>query len=193
MKKFMENCKKPRGLYGKIIAKMMNSGHKKVASWELSHLEITNAYATLASEGVKHEPFFIRKVTDITGKIIYEHKDTSEVVLNKSTTFILNDLLKGTYDASMIDYTYPTNISIASQLTKNYAIKSGSTDTDNWIVGYNDQVTTLVWIGYDDNRIMTDNDFKYSIAKMLLGLDKIFAYFLISFRYINAAFSLALG
>ena len=129
---------------------------------ELSHLEITNAYATLASEGVKHEPFFIRKVTDITGKIIYEHKDTSEVVLNKSTTFILNDLLKGTYDASMIDYTYPTNISIASQLTKNYAIKSGSTDTDNWIVGYNDQVTTLVWIGYDDNRIMTDNDFKYS-------------------------------
>lgn len=38
----MENCKKPRGLYGKIIAKMMNSGHKKVASWGLSHLEIKN-------------------------------------------------------------------------------------------------------------------------------------------------------
>ena len=28
------------------------------------------------------------------GNILYEHKNTSEVVLNKSLTFILNDLLK---------------------------------------------------------------------------------------------------
>lgn len=133
-----------------------------LGTFELTHLEILNAYATLASSGVKHEPFFIRKVTDIKGHTIYEHKDTSEVVLNKSTTYILNDLLKGTYDYNMIDYTYPTNISIAPILTKNYGIKSGSTDTDNLIVGFNKDVATLIWIGYDDNKKLEQNDFKYS-------------------------------
>ena len=82
--------------------------------------------------------------------------------MNKNTTYILNDLLKGTYDYNMIDYAYPTNISIASMLTKDYGIKSGSTDTDNWIVGFNEKVTTLIWIGYDDNKILSNNDFKYS-------------------------------
>ena len=129
---------------------------------ELTHLEILNAYATLASSGVKHEPFFIRKITDLKGSVIYEHKDTSEIVLNKSTTYILNDLLKGTYDYNMIDYTYPTNISISKLLTKSYGIKSGSTDTDNWIVGFNKDVAALIWIGYDDNKKLENSDFKYS-------------------------------
>ena len=129
---------------------------------ELTPLEITNAYATLASLGIKHEPFFIEKITDINGTVLYEHQDTSDVVLNKSITFILNDLLKGTYDYNMIDYAYPTNISISSLLTHEYGIKSGSTDTDNWIIGFNPNVTTSIWIGYDDNKPMTNNDFKYS-------------------------------
>ena len=129
---------------------------------ELTPLEITNAYATLASLGIKHEPYFIEKITDIKGNILYEHKDTSEVVLNKSTTYILNELLKGTYDYNMIDYAYPTNISISSLLTHDYGIKSGSTDTDNWIIGFNQNVATSIWIGYDDNKAMNNNDFKYS-------------------------------
>jgi len=129
---------------------------------ELSHLEITNAYATLASEGIRHEPYFIEKITDMEGNILYEHENEAEVVLNKSLTYILNDMLKGTYDYNMIDYTYPTNISIATRLTHEYAIKSGSTNTDNWIIGFNKNVVTSVWIGYDDNKVLIDNDFKYS-------------------------------
>ena len=129
---------------------------------ELNMLEITNAYATLANLGTKHEPYFIEKITDLQGNILYEHPDTSEVVLNKSLTFILNELLKGTYDYNMIDYAYPTNISIASLLTHEYGIKSGSTNTDNWIIGFNPDIVTSIWIGYDDNLELKDSDFKYS-------------------------------
>ncbi len=129
---------------------------------ELNPLEITNAYATLASLGEKHEPYFIEKITDIGGNVLYEHENKNEVVLNKSITFILNELLKGTYDYNMVDYTYPTNISISTLLTHEYGIKSGSTDTDNWIIGFNSNICTSIWIGYDDNKYMTTNDFKYS-------------------------------
>lgn len=68
---------------------------------ELTNLEITNAYATLANLGTKNEPYFIERIEDMEGNILYEQKNTSEVVLNKSLTFILNDLLKGTYDYNM--------------------------------------------------------------------------------------------
>jgi len=129
---------------------------------ELSHLEIANSYATLANEGIKNENYFIEKITDMDGNTLYEHETIEEVVLNKSLVFILNDLLKGTYDYNMIDYTYPTNISIASLLTHDYAIKSGSTNTDNWIIGFNKDIVTSIWIGYDDNKDLGSDDFRYS-------------------------------
>lgn len=145
-----------------IKTKLDNIVSLPLGTVELNPLEITNAYATLASLGTKHTPYFIEKVTDIKGNILYEHKDTSEVVLNKSNTFILNELLKGTYDYNMIDYSYPTNISISSMLTHDYGIKSGSTDTDNWIIGFNKDICASIWIGYDNNKEMSKDDFKYS-------------------------------
>ena len=129
---------------------------------ELNILEITNAYATLANEGVRTEPYFIEKVTDMNGNILYEHKHEVERVLDPSQVYILNELLSLTYDYNMIDYSYPTNISINALLSNKYAVKSGSTSTDNWMIGFNKNVVTSIWIGYDDNREMSGNDYKYA-------------------------------
>lgn len=128
---------------------------------ELNIIEITNAYATLANEGVKTEPYFIEKVTDMNGNVLYEHKHKEEQVLDPSQVYILNELLSLTYDYNMIDYSYPTNISINALLSNKYAVKSGSTSTDNWMIGFNKNVVTSIWIGYDDNREMKTNDYKY--------------------------------
>ena len=47
------------------------------------------------------------------------------------------------------------------QITNKYAIKSGTTDTDLWILGYNQDVVVGIWNGYDDNRTLTDEDSIY--------------------------------
>lgn len=128
---------------------------------ELNIIEITNAYSTLANEGIYNEPFFITKVTDMNDNILYEHKDNSTVVLNKDNVFILNEMLSLTYDYDMIDYAYPTNISIKALLSNKYSVKSGSTKTDNWIIGFNKNVVTSVWVGYDNNQDLNSQDYKY--------------------------------
>ena len=128
---------------------------------ELNILEITNAYATLASGGIKHEPYLISKITDMNDNILYEYKSNPITVLDKSYVYILNDLLSLTYDYNMIDYNYPTNVSINAILANKYAVKSGSTSTDNWIIGFNKNVVTSVWIGYDDNKDLESNDYRY--------------------------------
>ena len=128
---------------------------------ELNILEITNAYATLANNGIKNEPYLISKVTDMNDNILYEHKSNSITVLNSDYVYILNNMLSLTYDYDMIDYTYPTNISVKALLSNKYAIKSGSTNTDNWVIGFNKNAVMSIWVGYDDNTYLKDTDYKY--------------------------------
>ncbi len=119
---------------------------------ELSMLDFANAYTTLASGGYKKDLTFIKKVTDMNGNVLYEKKDKSTQVLNTSYTYILNNLLTSTYDSAFKDYNNPTIINLASKISRKYAMKTGSTGTDCWMIGYNPDVLMLVWNGYDDNR-----------------------------------------
>ena len=128
---------------------------------ELNIIEITNVYATLANEGIYNEPYLITKVCDMNDHVLYEHKDNPTPVLDNNYVYILNNLLSLTYDYDMIDYAYPTNISIRALLSNKYAIKSGSTDTDNWVIGFNKNAVMSIWVGNDDNTNLKENDYKY--------------------------------
>jgi len=128
---------------------------------EISILEMSAAYSAFANEGSKVTPHFIKKVEDQNGNVLYERKDDKIQVLNKSLTFILNNLLTATYDKDYIDYNQPTALALAPKLTHKYAIKSGTTNTDNWYIGYNKDILTSVWVGYDDNRDLVQEEYKY--------------------------------
>lgn len=119
---------------------------------ELSMIDFSNAYGTLANYGVRNEEALIRKVTDLEGNVLYEREYEEEDVLDKRNVFILNEMLKGTYNYNYIDYTSPTLMSVNGLLSRKYSAKSGTTDTDYWVIGYNPSALVMVWIGYDDNK-----------------------------------------
>lgn len=114
-------------------------------------LEMIEGYMTLANEGYKIKPYLIRKVTDSDGNVLYEHKKEKENVLNRSIVYVLNEMLTSSYSKEFVDYNYPTCINIAPKITKKYAIKTGTTDTDHLIFGYNKEVIMGIWAGYDNN------------------------------------------
>ena len=119
---------------------------------EIGIIDMASAYSVFANNGYKNTPHLITKIEDTQGNILYEFKETEELVLNPSLTYILNELLTTTYDSTFIDYNYPTVINVAGRLSKKYSVKSGTTATDSWTIGYNPQVVTAVWVGYDDAR-----------------------------------------
>ena len=123
-----------------------------LGSEEISLLEMVNGYSTFANLGNKVEPHFIKKVEDSKGNVLYENKEKKDQVLNSNLTYILNEMLTSTYNQNFIDYNYPTLISLLPSITHKYAIKSGTTDTDLWIIGYNPEVVLGIWNGYDDNK-----------------------------------------
>ena len=129
---------------------------------EINIIEMAAGYSAFANLGYKVVPHFIEKVVDDDGNLLYEAENKKELVLNSSLVFILNNMLTATYDPDYIGYNYPTAVGLSSKLTHTYSLKSGTTNSDNWNIGYNKDALCAVWIGYDDNRSLNTTEYKYS-------------------------------
>lgn len=126
---------------------------------EINIIEIANAYASFANNGYLNTPHLIEKIEDSNGNVLYQYENVSTQVLNESLVYILNELLTTTYDSTMIDYNYPTVINTAAKMTRKYSVKSGTTNTDSWTIGYTPSLVTAVWAGYDNNELLDSSLF----------------------------------
>jgi membrane peptidoglycan carboxypeptidase len=122
-----------------------------LGAYEINMLDYAGAYSTLASGGIKNDTYFINRIEDKDGNILYQHVDNSKQVLDERITYILNETLTNTYNYDLIDELSPTVIYLNGKLSRKYAIKSGTTDNDYWLVGYNKDVLMMVWSGNDLN------------------------------------------
>lgn len=145
-----------------ITAKLDKVPSLALGTSEISMLEMAAGYSAFANNGYKVKPHLITKVVDKEGNVLYEANEEKDLILNSSLTFILDNLLTTTYNQAFIDYNYPTAVNLASRMTHKYALKSGTTNTDNWYIGYNKDIVTAVWCGYDDNRNLSSKEYKYA-------------------------------
>jgi len=116
--------------------------------------DMVTGFSKIANGGRDIDSHTIRKIVDHRGNIVYEQQEkaTDEQLLDPNKTFVLTHLLTGMFDETLNGYTSVTGESIAEQLSQTYAGKSGTTDSDHWMIGYSPSLVTGVWTGYDDNR-----------------------------------------
>ena len=143
-----------------VNAQIKENASSALGTMEINMIDYSNAFITLANEGKHEKPHLIEKITDNKNNILYEYKYENEYILNKKYVYILNNLLTSTYDYKLINYTSPTLISISNQLDSKYAVKSGSTATDFWTIGYNNDYLVLTWAGNDNNEEVINTDSK---------------------------------
>ncbi len=118
----------------------------------LRPIEITNAFNYFANEGQKVKPTYITSITDYKGKVLYTRKENNKQELDAGKSFVVAQMMKGIFDPRLNGYTTVTGTSVMNKITHEYAAKSGSTNTDNWMIGFTPDLTTGVWIGYDTNK-----------------------------------------
>ena len=140
---------------------------------EINMLDYATAYNTLASGGIKRELYFINKIEDASGNVLYIHKNKEEKVLNDDSLYILNEMMRNTYNYNYVDYNSPTVLYLNGKLNQKYALKSGTTDNDYWISGYNKNVLSIIWAGNDENEDVPKN---YSKAIKDIWLSSVDAY-----------------
>lgn len=112
-------------------------------------IEMINAYGILANGGREISPAFITKVTDASGHVLYEETGSGEQILDKKAAFVTSSMMTGMFDPSLNSYTSVTGRAISGQLTRTYAGKSGTTETDSWMIGFYPGLVSGVWTGYD--------------------------------------------
>jgi penicillin-binding protein 1A len=114
-----------------------------LGSCNVSMLEITNAYATIANDGVFNKPFAIRLITDSNGKVIYQSKQNSYRVAPKNLTRLMTYMLRGVV---------VQGTGTAARIDRDCAGKTGTTSDykDAWFIGYTPEYAAAVWVGNDD-------------------------------------------
>ena len=135
-----------------ITAELNEVASLPLGTSEINLIDFATGYTTFATGGYKKDLYFIERIEDLEGNILYEHEEKNTLVLNPNYTYILNEIMNTTSNDAFVDYTTPTALTIASKFTNKYAIKTGSTNTDFWIVGYNKDALVMTWMGYDDNK-----------------------------------------
>ena len=80
---------------------------------EINMLEYASMYTALASGGFKKDSYIIKKVEDLDGNILYTRSYYEKPVFNYESVFIINEMMRNTYNKEYIDYNSPTAMSIS--------------------------------------------------------------------------------
>jgi len=150
-----------------IHSELPNVPSLALGSASISLYEMVQAYGIFANKGKETAVHSITKITDANGKLLYDrNEEETKQILDPNKTFVLSHLMMGMFDRRLNGYMDVTGSSIIDHLSRTYAGKSGTTDTDSWMLGYSPAITTGVWTGFDDNKPIQKVSEK-SIAKQV--------------------------
>jgi len=114
---------------------------------EITLLEHTEAFTVFPNDGIRVEPYLIRKVTNYEGAVLEEARPAIRDVVASSTARTMVAMLR-----DVVEFGTATR---AKELGRPVAGKTGTTNdySDAWFVGFSPSLTAGVWVGYDDKRI----------------------------------------
>jgi len=128
-----------------IKSKLQANASIALGTSEVSLLELTSAYAPFANGGEAVEPYLVRRITDLDGKVLYKHqqKPVARVVrareLGMMNAMMKHVINRGTGKAANLG-------------SREAAGKTGTTQNfrDALFVGYTANLVTGIWYGNDD-------------------------------------------
>jgi penicillin-binding protein 1A len=127
-----------------------------------SPLQMASGYSVFANGGYRIKPYFISKITDDKGGILFEAdpervgaegQKAAERVLDQRNAFIMSSLMRDVVR-------YGTAAKAMSLGRGDLAGKTGTTNDhiDAWFAGYNPGLVAVAWIGFDNPTDMGANE-----------------------------------
>jgi penicillin-binding protein 1A len=118
---------------------------------DISVIEMVGAYSPYMNGGIYSKPYYIERIEDKDGNVIFENKPESKEAIQEEVAKLMNLMLqqvskdKGTAARLRGQYGFKEEI----------ACKTGTTqsNSDGWFIGSTSQLLTAVWVGADDPSI----------------------------------------
>jgi penicillin-binding protein 1A len=116
---------------------------------DVTLLDMTQAYATIANQGTEARPYGITRIITANGEVLYERDDPPRrIVVAPYVAARMTDLLQAAVE---------TGTGRAAQIGRPLAGKTGTTSSnkDGWFLGFTPVLTAGVWMGRDDARAVS--------------------------------------
>lgn len=113
-----------------------------------SPVQMAAAYAPFANGGTYYAPYFIERITDQNGVVVYQHQDAGTRVLSPQNAYLMTHLLQTVISSGTGTRLNSAGVSVAGKTgTVNM---TGGGNRDVWMSAYTAELSTAVWMGYDE-------------------------------------------
>ncbi|MFD2614553.1 transglycosylase domain-containing protein [Paenibacillus gansuensis] len=120
-----------------------------LGTFPVSPFEMAVAYGTISNRGVKVTPTAVLKVVDSEGRVLYESHPQAQQAADPAAAYVLTNLMQSVFEEG------GTGNRVSRYLKRPVAGKSGTTNSDAWMVGFTPELVTAVWVGHDKGKTIT--------------------------------------
>ncbi|MBK5288771.1 MAG: transglycosylase domain-containing protein [Acidimicrobiia bacterium] len=142
----------PGNIALQAIAQGINSPLKGVPNIAIGDEEVTvedmaAAYSVFPADGVRHPPVFVTRVTDPSGRVLFEAHPVPKIVLSSGTARTVTGVLQQVVQRGT---------GVNARIGRPVAGKTGTSDfrKNAWFVGYTPELVAAVWVGFPDGSPM---------------------------------------
>ena len=113
-----------------------------------SPVQMAAAYAPFANGGIYHAPWFISRITDADGVIVYQHEDEGTRVLTPQVAYLMTSLMQTVVSSGTGTRLSSAGVQVAGK-TGTVDMQGGG-NRDAWMNAYTAELSACVWMGYDE-------------------------------------------
>jgi penicillin-binding protein 1A len=118
-----------------------------LGAFEVKMIELVSAFTVFPNQGVRIEPYFIKRIEDRQGNVLEQARVEAHHVISPQIAYIMTSLLRGVVKRGTAWR--------AGSLEMPLAGKTGTTDdhSDAWFMGFSPDLCAGVWVGHREGRI----------------------------------------
>ena len=124
---------------------------------ETNPLQMAQAYAAFANEGLMPEAHFITRIENASGQVIKSHANSQKRVIDKSVADKMTSMMLGTFTNGTGISSSPADYVMAGKTGTTEAVFNPEYTSDQWVIGYTPDVVISHWLGFpttDENHYL---------------------------------------
>ena len=125
-----------------------------IGQYEMRPIDQAHGFATLASGGIEHEPYFVARVADSEGAVLLDYGgDAGDQVFEED---VANDVAFATKGVAAYSKRALDDGREVASKTGTQGLNA-TDNSDAWMVGYTPSISTAVWMGNDQPSVPIEN------------------------------------
>ena len=116
-------------------------------TYGVSPVQLAAAYAPFGNGGIFNSPHFIRRITDATGRVLYQHRPGGTRVIKSTSAYLMTSVLQSVTSRGTGAKLSAAGTPVAGKTgTVNM---TGGGNRDIWMAAYNTEISCAFWMGFD--------------------------------------------